>query len=45
MRMHIGTFTQVGTWEATQRELQELASIGVNTLEIMPIAEFPGAFG
>ena len=43
--MHIGNFTQEGTWEATQRELQELASIGVNALEIMPIAEFPGAFG
>lgn len=43
--MHIGTFTQEGTWDAAQIELQEIASIGVNALEIMPIAEFPGAFG
>lgn len=43
--MHIGTFTKEGIWKAAQRELEELSSIGVNALEIMPIAEFPGAFG
>ena len=43
--MHIGTFTREGTWRAASRELAELASLGVTVLEIMPIAEFPGAFG
>lgn len=43
--MHIGTFTRQGTWEAAERELGELAAVGVTTLEIMPVAEFPGKFG
>ncbi|MET0592657.1 MAG: malto-oligosyltrehalose trehalohydrolase [Polyangiaceae bacterium] len=43
--MHIGTFTREGTWEAAMRELPELARLGVTILEIMPLAEFPGAFG
>ena len=43
--MHIGTFTNEGTWSAAQRELPELARLGVTVLEIMPVAEFPGRFG
>jgi maltooligosyltrehalose trehalohydrolase len=43
--MHIGTFTQEGTWEAASRELPELAALGITVLEIMPVAEFPGRFG
>ena len=43
--LHIGTFTPEGTWEAAARELPELARIGITTLEMMPIAEFPGRFG
>ncbi|MBI1912985.1 MAG: malto-oligosyltrehalose trehalohydrolase [Deltaproteobacteria bacterium] len=43
--MHIGTFTKEGTWEAAARELKELARIGITTVEVMPISEFPGRFG
>lgn len=43
--MHIGTFTQEGTWDAANRELAELADIGVTVLEVMPVADFPGRFG
>lgn len=43
--MHIGTFTKEGTWEAATRELAELADIGITTIEMMPVAEFPGRFG
>jgi maltooligosyltrehalose trehalohydrolase len=43
--MHIGTFTREGTYAAAARELGELARLGVTTLELMPVAEFPGRFG
>ena len=43
--MHIGTFTQEGTFSAAQKELQELANLGVTVLEIMPLNDFPGRFG
>jgi maltooligosyltrehalose trehalohydrolase len=43
--MHIGTFTPEGTWAAAERELPRLAATGVTVLEVMPVAEFPGAFG
>lgn len=43
--MHIGTFTQEGTWKAAEKELKELSRIGINVIEMMPIAEFPGEFG
>ena len=43
--MHIGTFTREGTWAAAVRQLAPVADLGINTLEIMPIGEFPGRFG
>ena len=43
--MHIGTFTQEGTWQAAQRELPALAELGITCLEVMPVADFPGRFG
>jgi maltooligosyltrehalose trehalohydrolase len=43
--MHIGTFTQQGTWSSAQAELPHLAETGVTVLEVMPVAEFPGRFG
>ncbi|MDP9172866.1 MAG: malto-oligosyltrehalose trehalohydrolase [Planctomycetota bacterium] len=43
--MHIGTFTQEGTYEAAARELPELKSLGITCLEVMPVNEFPGKFG
>jgi maltooligosyltrehalose trehalohydrolase len=43
--MHIGTFTREGTWQAAIERLPRLADVGVTTLEVMPIASFPGRFG
>ena len=43
--MHIGTFTNAGTWRAAAKELAELARIGITVIEMMPIADFPGEFG
>lgn len=43
--MHIGTFTQEGTWESAVQELPQLAALGITVLEVMPVAEFPGNFG
>jgi len=43
--MHVGTFTREGTWAAAQRELDELARIGITLVELMPVAEFDGRFG
>ncbi|MCA1557841.1 MAG: malto-oligosyltrehalose trehalohydrolase, partial [Acidobacteria bacterium] len=43
--MHVGTFTPEGTWRAASCELEELASLGVRIVEMMPVAEFPGKFG
>jgi maltooligosyltrehalose trehalohydrolase len=43
--MHIGTFTSEGTWKAAEEKLPYLAETGINLLEIMPVAEFPGEFG
>jgi maltooligosyltrehalose trehalohydrolase len=41
--IHIGTFTKEGTFEAAAKELPALARAGITAVEIMPIAEFPGA--
>ena len=43
--MHVGTFTAAGTWRSAMEELPELARIGITTIEMMPVAEFPGRFG
>jgi maltooligosyltrehalose trehalohydrolase len=43
--MHIGTFTQEGTWQAARQELAELADCGITVIEVMPVADFPGRFG
>jgi len=40
--VHVGTFTPQGTFEAIIPRLDELASFGVNALELMPVAQFPG---
>jgi maltooligosyltrehalose trehalohydrolase len=43
--LHIGTFTQEGSWQAAMHELPALAELGITCLEIMPVAEFSGRFG
>jgi maltooligosyltrehalose trehalohydrolase len=41
--LHTGTFTPEGTFEAVTRKLAHLKSLGVTAVELMPVAEFPGA--
>jgi maltooligosyltrehalose trehalohydrolase len=43
--LHVGAFTAEGTWAAAARELPELAAAGITTIEMMPVADFPGRFG
>ena len=43
--MHIGTFTNEGTFHAAAQQLDELARIGITVIEMMPVADFPGKFG
>jgi maltooligosyltrehalose trehalohydrolase len=43
--LHVGTFTPEGTFAAAGEHLRELAQLGVNAIEIMPVAEFPGRRG
>ncbi|HEX4744104.1 MAG TPA: malto-oligosyltrehalose trehalohydrolase [Candidatus Limnocylindria bacterium] len=41
--LHIGTFTPEGTFDAATRHFRELRELGVNAIEPLPIAQFPGA--
>ncbi len=43
--IHIGTFTREGTFAAAIERLPHLAQTGINALEILPLAHFPGARG
>lgn len=40
--IHVGTFTPQGTFEAIIPRLKDLKKLGINALEIMPVAQFPG---
>ncbi|MGA9099067.1 MAG: hypothetical protein WB392_09080, partial [Methanotrichaceae archaeon] len=40
--IHVGTFTPQGTFDAITPRLGELLDLGINSLEIMPVAQFPG---
>ena len=40
--LHVGAFTEEGTFRAAIGRLDHLAKLGVTALEIMPIADFPG---
>jgi maltooligosyltrehalose trehalohydrolase len=40
--LHLGTFTSGGTFDSAIEELHELKRLGITTIEVMPIAEFPG---
>lgn len=41
--LHVGTFTRQGTFEAIVPHLEYLLDLGVTALELMPVAQFPGA--
>src|SRR5262249_36396683 len=41
--LHVGTFSPEGTYVGAARKLDYLASLGVTAIELMPLAEAPGA--
>jgi maltooligosyltrehalose trehalohydrolase len=43
--LHVGTFTQEGTFDAVIPHLRELRDLGVTAIELMPVSEFPGVRG
>ena len=43
--LHIGTFTQKGTFDAAIEKLPYLFDVGITHIEVMPIAEFAGDRG
>jgi maltooligosyltrehalose trehalohydrolase len=40
--LHVGTFTREGTFDAVIPRLRELKRLGINAVQLMPIAQFPG---
>ena len=40
--LHVGTFSEAGTFEGAIEHLDALVDLGVNTLELLPINSFPG---
>jgi malto-oligosyltrehalose trehalohydrolase len=41
--LHAGTFAEAGGFAGIERRLDHLAALGVTALELMPVADFPGA--
>jgi maltooligosyltrehalose trehalohydrolase len=41
--LHVGTFTPEGTFDAVAPHLDELKDLGITAIELMPVAQFPGA--
>jgi malto-oligosyltrehalose trehalohydrolase len=43
--LHVGTFTEKGTFQAAEQHLARLAEIGFTAIEVMPLAHLPGERG
>ena len=43
--LHVGTFTEAGTFAAAIPHLRALRELGVTAVELMPVATFPGERG
>jgi malto-oligosyltrehalose trehalohydrolase len=43
--MHVGTFTSEGTFDAAIERLDHVVALGIDTIELMPVAAFPGRHG
>ena len=43
--LHVGTFTPAGTFDGAIEHLEHLADLGVDLVELMPVAAFPGRYG
>ncbi|HEX4371775.1 MAG TPA: alpha-amylase family glycosyl hydrolase, partial [Puia sp.] len=40
--LHVGTFTTAGKFIDIENKLNYLLELGINTIELMPVAQFPG---
>ncbi|MEW6584595.1 MAG: malto-oligosyltrehalose trehalohydrolase [Nitrospirota bacterium] len=40
--LHVGAFTAEGTFDAVIPRLAEIRELGINAIELMPVAQFPG---
>lgn len=40
--LHVGTFTEAGTFTGAIERLDHLCTLGVTAIQLMPIADFPG---
>lgn len=43
--LHVGTFTPEGTFDAAVDRLDDLVELGVDLVEVMPVAAFDGSYG
>jgi len=43
--LHVGTFTQEGTFDAAVERLDHLVELGVDVVEVLPVAAIPGRWG
>jgi 1,4-alpha-glucan branching enzyme/maltooligosyltrehalose trehalohydrolase len=41
--LHVGTFSAAGTFDGVTERLDYLVGLGVTAIELMPVADFPGA--
>jgi maltooligosyltrehalose trehalohydrolase len=41
--LHVGTFTEEGTFEAAIEHVDYLKQLGITAVELMPVAQFPGS--
>jgi malto-oligosyltrehalose trehalohydrolase len=42
LELHVGTFTDEGTFRAAIDRLDHVATTGITAIELMPVADFPG---
>src|SRR5690554_3400534 len=40
--LHVGTFSEQGTYDGVRRKLDHLVDLGVTAIELMPLADFSG---
>jgi maltooligosyltrehalose trehalohydrolase len=45
MELHVGTFSPAGTFDGVVEHLDSLVDLGVNAIEVMPVATFGGRRG
>jgi maltooligosyltrehalose trehalohydrolase len=43
--LHVGTFSHEGTFDGAIQHLEHLVELGITAVELLPVAEFPGARG